>query len=209
MSRSTYIGAAALLIAISLSACSTKAASSLAVPTATASATPVPSLTPTLTPTLAPTPAASQAPSACAASNLRAIADPWQGGLGSRFTSIHITLASGQECQLQGRPGARIVADDGSLVVTSQDPNGRLDQPWVEPGDLVVTLSGQGSSTKLSVRWGNWCGATPSAPQLQLRLAADGPQLPVALTPGDALPIPPCGGSAEPSLFDTSAFGPY
>jgi Protein of unknown function (DUF4232) len=206
VTRWTYIGAAALLIGISLSACSTKAASSSAVPTPTASPTPQPSLTPTLTPTLAATPAASQAPSACAASNLRATADPWQGGLGSRFTSIHITLASAGECLLQGHPGAGIVAGDGSLIVASRDPDGRVDQPWVEPGDRVVTLSGQGSTTTLMVRWGNWCGATPSAPQLQLRLAADGPQLPVALAAGDAIPIPPCSGTAEHSLLDTWPF---
>lgn len=98
------------------------------------------------------------------------------------------------------------MAGDGSLIVASRDPDGRVDQPWVDPGDRVVTLSGQGSTTTLSVRWGNWCGATPSAPQLQLRLAADGPQLPVALAPGEAIPIPPCSGTAEPSLFDTWPF---
>lgn len=170
-----------------------------------ASATPQP--TAPTTSTLSATPAASQAPSVCAASNLRAVADPWGGAAGSRGTTVHITLVSGADCLLLGHPGARIVAADGSLVVASLDPGKRPDQPWVEAGEQAVTISAQGSGTTVSVVWGNWCAADPSVPQLQLRLAVDGPQLPVATAPGDAIPVPPCLGSGEPSNLSTYPFG--
>jgi hypothetical protein len=192
--RATEVGlaaVAAVAVAIAIGA-----SSPLGIIPGGASATPQPTA-----------PAASQAPSVCAASNLRAVADPWGGAAGSRGTTIRITLVSGPDCLLQGHPGARIVAADGSLVIASLDPGKRPDQPWVQPGEQAVTISAQGSGTTVSVVWGNWCAADPSMPQLQLRLAVDGPQLPVATAPGDAIPVPPCLGSGEPSNLSTYPFG--
>jgi hypothetical protein len=172
-----------------------------------ASATPQPSAS--ATSTAAPTPTASQGASVCAPSNLRAMADPWGGAAGSRGTTIHITLMSGPDCVLQGNPGARILAGDGSVVIASLDPTQRSDQPWVEPGAQSITMSAQGAGTTVSVVWGNWCAAYPSGPQLELelRVAVDGPQLPVATAAGDAIPVPPCNGPGEPSSLSTYPFG--
>ncbi|MDP9243503.1 MAG: hypothetical protein M3O77_00290 [Chloroflexota bacterium] len=172
-------------------------------------ATTTPQASPPATSTPAATPTASQGASACAPSNLRAVADRWGGAAGSRGTTIHISLVSGPDCVLQGHPGGRILAGDGSVVIASLDPEQRADQPWVESADQPITMTAQGAGTTVSVVWGNWCAAYPAGPQLtlELRVAVDGPQLPVATATGDAIPVPPCNGSSEPSTLSTYPFG--
>lgn len=158
-------------------------------------------------PTAAATPTGSQAASVCAVSNLQAVAERWGAAAGSRGTTVHITLVSGPDCVLQGHPGARIVAGDGSLLVASLDPANRpTGQPWKNPGERAVTIT-RGGGTTVVVLWSNWCGANPSAPELELRLAPDGPQLAVAMSAGESIPAPPCNGPGQPSSLGTNAFG--
>ena len=173
-----------------------------------ASSTPQP--TAATTPSAAATPGGSQAASVCDAANLQAVAERWGGAAGSRGSTIHITLASGPDCVLQGHPGARILAGDGSVVITSSDSANRATgQPWADGGDRPITMSAQGSGTTVSVVWSNWCAAYPAGPQLdlQLRLAMDGPELAVVTADGDAIPVPPCNGAGQPSSLGTNAFG--
>ena len=172
-----------------------------------ASSTPQPTVV--TTPSADATPGGSQAASVCDAANLQAVAERWGGAAGSRGSTIHITLVSGPDCVLQGHPGARILAGDGSVVITSSDSANRATgQPWADPGDPPITVT-NGAGTTVSVVWSNWCAAYPAGPQLdlQLRLAVDGPQMPVATAEGDAIPIPPCNGAGEPSSLGTHAFG--
>ena len=172
-----------------------------------ASSTPQPTVV--TTPSADATPGGSQAASVCDAANLQAVAERWGGAAGSRGSTIHITLVSGPDCVLQGHPGARILAGDGSVVITSSDSANRATgQPWADPGDPPITVT-NGAGTTVSVVWSNWCAAYPAGPQLdlQLRLAVDGPQMPVATAGGDAIPVPPCNGAGEPSSLGTNAFG--
>ena len=173
-----------------------------------ASATPQPTVA--TTPSAAATPGGSQAASVCDPANLQAVAERWGAAAGSRGTTIHITLVSGPDCVLQGHPGARILAGDGSVVITSSDrANRATGQPWADPGDPPIAVTKGGAGTTVSVVWSNWCAAYPAGPQLdlQLRLAVDGPQMPVATAGGDAIPVPPCNGAGEPSSLGTNAFG--
>ncbi len=159
-------------------------------------------------PTALATPAAaSQGPVACAASDLRAVSDRWGAAAGSRGTEILVTLASGSDCVLQGAPGARIVDSNGSEVIASLDPANRPDHPWMNPGDPPITLSVGGPGTKMSVTWSNWCAASPAGLRLELRIATDGPHLPVTAAAGDPVWVPPCMGASQSSILGTNAFG--
>jgi hypothetical protein len=169
-----------------------------------ASETPQPTTAATSTP--AATPTGSQSLLSCVESRVAAVADRWGGAAGSRGTTVHITVAGRPDCVLVGHPAARILAGDGSVVITTQ----RADQPWVEPGDQPITLSATGPGTAVSVVWSNRCDPSPAGPQLtlQLRITADGAWLPVNAAPGDeAIPVPPCNGPGEPSTLSAYRYG--
>jgi hypothetical protein len=179
-------------------------------------ASPRPGIAPGASETPQPTPAATSTPAAtptggeallpCAEPRVMAVADRWGGAAGSRGTTIHITVAAGPDCVLVGHPAARILGGDGSVVITTQ----HADQPWVEPGDQPITMSATGTGTTVSVVWSNWCGPSPAGPQLtlELRITPDGEWLPVSAAPGDeAIPVPPCNGSGEPSTLSTYRYG--
>ncbi len=162
---------------------------------------------PNPTPVATPTPAASQGSAACEASNLRATSERWGAAAGSRGTTIHVTLASGPDCVLQGHPGARIVDSTGSEAIASLDPANRPDHPWMNPGDQPITMSVGGLETTVVVTWSNWCSPVPAEPRLELRVATDGPHLPVSAAAGDSVGVPPCMGASQTSVLGTYPFG--
>ncbi len=166
------------------------------------SAVPRQTAAPVASPTLTPAPTATPpAVSACSSGQLTAAADRWQGAAGSRGTTVTVTNRSATVCEVQGYPFAFIYDAGGRLVIDGGAPS--------SPSAYRAATLGPGQGTTFNVIWSNWCGSTPVEPlSLRMRLPMDSALVPVALAPGDAIPIPPClGNPGSASSLTTTPLG--
>lgn len=133
----------------------------------------------------------------CMAANLAFSPDPWGGAAGSRGTSILFRAVDfAGACTVSGAPAASIVDAHGQVLVRASAVSG-------SPVEL-----GPGKVAELTIRWSNWCGATPAQPlTLVLDLGAAPIRIPVTSQDGsDTLDPPPCLGPGEPSTFSAIPF---
>ena len=94
--------------------------------------------------------------------------------------------------------GREITDANGGVVVTS-GPSAAGEPVSVAPGD----------SFTIGIAWSNWCEAAPAAP-LSLALKVSGWEsfATVAIGDGGLDPVPPCLGSAEPTVLSWSGLEP-
>lgn len=166
------------------------------------SAVPTQTGAPVASPTVTPAPTATPpALSACSSGQLAAAADRWQGAAGSRGTTVTVTNRSATACEAQGYPFAFIYDAGGRLVIDGGAPS--------SPSAYRAVTLGPGQGTTFNVIWSNWCGYAPVEPlSLRMRLPMDSALVPVALAPGDAIPIPPClGNPGSASSLTTTPLG--
>ena len=188
--------------------------------TGSLSSAPTPRVTPTAAPSRASTTpraelnAASPSPSAtatrspgapplapCNSGGMTAMADRWTGAAGSRGTTVTVTNRSSTTCVVHGYPRAYLYDSRGQLVIQGGPPSA--------PATYRPVRLAPGQGTTFNVIWSNWCGPTLREPlSLRIRLPVDSALLPVALAPGDAIPVPPClGNPGSASSLTTTPLG--
>jgi len=145
-----------------------------------------------------PSAAASTPPSgggACRPQDVSLTAEPWGGAAGSRGTVVTVALADGgQTCELGKGLAAEITDANGSVLVTS-GPSAAGEPVALAPGDTFT----------IGVSWSNWCAAAPAAPvSLALKMSGWDTFATVPVASGGLDPVPPCMGSAEPTVLSWS-----
>jgi hypothetical protein len=136
---------------------------------------------------------------ACAPQDVSMTGEPWGGAAGSRGTVVTVALASGREaCQLGKGLAAEITDANGSVLVTS-GPSAAGEPVALAPGDTFT----------IGVSWSNWCAAAPSAPvSLALKMSGWDSFATVPVSSGGLDPVPPCLGSAQPTVLTWSGLEP-
>ena len=141
----------------------------------------------------ASTPAAGGGP--CGSQDVSLTGEPWGGAAGSRGTVVTVALASGREaCQLGKGLAAEITDANGSVLVTSG--------PSAAGGPVAL---GPGDTFTIGISWSNWCAAAPAARvSLALKMSGWDSFATVDVASGGLDPVPPCMGSAEPTVLSWS-----
>jgi hypothetical protein len=126
-------------------------------------------------------------------------AEPWGGAAGSRGTVATLALTSGrQACQLGKGLAAEIADANASVLVTTAA---------AQSGGAVALVPG--ASFTIGITWSNWCAAAPAAPvSLALKMSGWESFATVAVASGGLDPVPPCMGSAEPTVLSWSGLEP-
>jgi hypothetical protein len=136
---------------------------------------------------------------ACAPDDIAFTAEPWGGAAGSRGTVVTVSLAAGRDACTLGKGLAAHVADaNGSVLATTPDS---------APGGPVSVVPG--ASFTIGIAWSNWCAPAPAAPvTLALKMSGWASFTSVAVPTGGDDPVPPCMGSAEPTVLSWTGLQP-
>jgi len=136
---------------------------------------------------------------ACGPQDVSMTGEPWGGAAGSRGTVVKVGLASGRDaCQLGKAVAAEIADANGSVLVTSG--------PSAAGGPVALAA---GDSYTIGISWSNWCAAAPAAPvSLALKMSGWDSFVTVPVASGGLDPVPPCLGSAEPTVLSWSGLEP-
>ncbi|MGZ6299890.1 MAG: hypothetical protein ACXWMN_05295 [Candidatus Limnocylindria bacterium] len=143
--------------------------------------------------------ASAASPGSCGPADIVLSAEPWGGAAGSRGTVVTVSLAAGREACTLGKGLAAQVADaNGSVLATTPDS---------APGGPVSVVPG--ASFTIGIRWSNWCAAAPAAPvTLALKMSGWESFTPVTIPTGGDDPVPPCLGSAQPTVLSWTGLEP-
>jgi len=142
----------------------------------------------------------------CQASQLASTIDDWEGGVGSRFTTVHLTNYSAAACFLQGTPQSQVIDGTGRVLIDSAR-QGADGLPHVSPGDPRITVN-PGARAEIDVQTNNYCGPAPvGAIRVALRLPSSpdrviSPQAPDAFLDD----LPPCNGSVGQGVIVTNGW---
>jgi hypothetical protein len=138
-------------------------------------------------------------PGSCGPADIVLSAEPWGGATGSRGTVVTVSLAAGHEACTLGKGLAAHVADaNGSVLATTPDS---------APGGPVSVVPG--ASFTIGIAWSNWCAPAPAAPvTLALKMSGWASFTSVAVPTGGDDPVPPCLGSAEPTVLSWTGLQP-
>ncbi len=136
---------------------------------------------------------------ACGPQDVSMNGEPWGGAAGSRGTVVTVALAEGRDaCQLGKGLAAQITDANGSVLVMS-GPSAAGGPVALAPGD----------SYTIGISWSNWCAAAPAAPvSLALKMSGWDAFATVNVANGGLDPVPPCMGSAEPTVLTWSGLEP-
>lgn len=189
----------------------------------TPSPSPVPSVSPSSSPSPSPVPTAggaspspSSAPPAspspsqpgvagsCAAADLTALLQDWQGAAGTRFGTIRVQNTGTTSCLIAGTPGIQLVDGDGRVFLDSAalgSPASAL------PETPVLTLRPGGTdSAYIMVGLTNYCGAEP-LPRVRVALVL--PQalgrLEASALAGAVVSMAPCNGPTSGTVLQARA----
>lgn len=152
--------------------------------------------------------AALAGPGPCLAGQLRSSIDDWEGGAGSRFTTVHLWNVSSAKCFLRGTPQSQLIDALGRVLLDSgrAGPDGL---PHVTAGDPRLTLA-PGAGARIGVQTTNFCGPAPTTfVRVALRLPGGADRVISTHAPdASADDVPPCFGPTARGAIVTMGWRP-
>jgi hypothetical protein len=145
-------------------------------------------------------------PGPCEASQLASTITDWEGGVGSRFTTVHLVNQSPVSCFLQGTPQSQLIDATGRVLLDSARA-GADGLPHVSPGDPKITVA-PGGKAHIDVQTNNYCGPAPVGfVRVALRLPGGTARViswhAPTISAGD---VPPCNGFTAPGVITTNGW---